>query len=660
MLVDAAAVLALGSLDPPEVEAQRGQAGVGQACGTARWSRASASSRPGRDGGGPAPPLPLGRRRQIGLGLEAAGRRLVVSRSSTAVVRPWPETVPSRRARRRRAEGQQEGDPRRAPHGRVGGQAPDQDDVTTASWCGSAAPEGERRSTGGILIPATAQMGKRLTWAEVVATGPNVRQMEPGDHVLFNPEDRYEVEVRGEDFVILRERDVHAVAASRLEEGSTGSVPVTGSRPGGWRLYDDRAMPAVTPIAATDEQLAAVTFDADGLVPAIVQEEGTGQRADDGVDERRVAAPLARDGTHVVLEPVAARSSGARARPPATASTSARPPTTATATCCCSSSSRRATAPATRATTPASSGPSGPGPERGRRRVGQPRPAPSSTRWPPSYTVVPVWRELLADLITPVAAFARLCRDDEPGFLLESVEHGERWSRWSFVGRRAAATFTARGREVTVDGTGCPDSIPLDQGILAADRGRPGLLPRAGPRRPAAAAQRPRWATSATTSCARSSTCPTCRPTISDLPDAVLSIIGELAAFDHFRQRVTLVANVLDPGRRHRRRPRPGLRRSRRPPRPARPSTAPARSTSPWSSRRSSTTSCPRSRRRWARRPTGGRSRWPRSTSWPATSSRSCCRSGSTSTSTPTRSTSTGCCARSTRARTCTSCACPS
>lgn len=82
--------------------------------------------------------------------------------------------------------------------------------------------EGERRSSGGILIPATAQMGKRLTWAEVVATGPNVRAMEIGDQVLFNPEDRYEVEVRGKDYVILRERDVHAVAAQRLEEGSTG------------------------------------------------------------------------------------------------------------------------------------------------------------------------------------------------------------------------------------------------------------------------------------------------------------------------------------------------------------------------------------------------------------------------------------------------------
>ena len=82
--------------------------------------------------------------------------------------------------------------------------------------------EGERKSTGGILIPATAQMGKRLSWARVVATGANVRNMEVGDRVLFNPEDRYEVEVRGEDYIILRERDIHAVAAERLEEGSTG------------------------------------------------------------------------------------------------------------------------------------------------------------------------------------------------------------------------------------------------------------------------------------------------------------------------------------------------------------------------------------------------------------------------------------------------------
>jgi chaperonin GroES len=81
--------------------------------------------------------------------------------------------------------------------------------------------DGERRSTGGILIPATAQISKRLAWAEVVAVGSNVRSAEQGDQVLFNPEDRYEVEVRGEDYLILRERDIHAVAAQRIE-GSTG------------------------------------------------------------------------------------------------------------------------------------------------------------------------------------------------------------------------------------------------------------------------------------------------------------------------------------------------------------------------------------------------------------------------------------------------------
>lgn len=80
----------------------------------------------------------------------------------------------------------------------------------------------ERRSSGGILIPATAQLGKRLTWAEVRAAGPNVRSVQEGDHVLFNPEDVYEVEVRGDTFIILRERDIHAVAAERLEEAHPG------------------------------------------------------------------------------------------------------------------------------------------------------------------------------------------------------------------------------------------------------------------------------------------------------------------------------------------------------------------------------------------------------------------------------------------------------
>lgn len=86
----------------------------------------------------------------------------------------------------------------------------------------SDTPEGERRSGGGIVIPATAAVGRRLAWAEVVAVGQSVRTVVPGDRVLYDPEDRAEVEVRGRGYVLMRERDLHAVASERVAEDSTG------------------------------------------------------------------------------------------------------------------------------------------------------------------------------------------------------------------------------------------------------------------------------------------------------------------------------------------------------------------------------------------------------------------------------------------------------
>jgi chaperonin GroES len=80
--------------------------------------------------------------------------------------------------------------------------------------------DGERRSKAGILIPATAQISRRLAWAEAVAVGPHVRTVKVRDKVLFNPEDRFEVEVQGEEYVILRERDIHAVASERIDGGT--------------------------------------------------------------------------------------------------------------------------------------------------------------------------------------------------------------------------------------------------------------------------------------------------------------------------------------------------------------------------------------------------------------------------------------------------------
>ena len=62
------------------------------------------------------------------------------------------------------------------------------------------------------------------------------------------------------------------------------------------------------------------------------------------------------------------------------------------------------------------------------------------------HRIVPVWREMVADTLTPVSAYLRVV-GDQPGFLLESVEGSERWGRYSFVGRRSLAEVVARGRQ---------------------------------------------------------------------------------------------------------------------------------------------------------------------------------------------------------------------
>lgn len=80
--------------------------------------------------------------------------------------------------------------------------------------------EGERRSSGGIVIPATAQVAKRLVWGEVYGIGHHVHSVQVGDQVLFSPEDQFEVEVQGSSYLVLRERDLHAVASERTEHGT--------------------------------------------------------------------------------------------------------------------------------------------------------------------------------------------------------------------------------------------------------------------------------------------------------------------------------------------------------------------------------------------------------------------------------------------------------
>lgn len=82
--------------------------------------------------------------------------------------------------------------------------------------------DSERRSKGGILIPATADsVDRKGIWGRTIGVGPHVRHVGTGDEILYLPDDAIEVDVQGESYLIVSERDVHAVASTR-RDGATG------------------------------------------------------------------------------------------------------------------------------------------------------------------------------------------------------------------------------------------------------------------------------------------------------------------------------------------------------------------------------------------------------------------------------------------------------
>ena len=157
-----------------------------------------------------------------------------------------------------------------------------------------------------------------------------------------------------------------------------------------------------------------------------------------------------------------------------------------------------------------------------------------------SYAVIPVTMTQLADRETPVSAFEKLV-GDASGFLLESVEGGERWAQWSFLGWDPVFTLTSRNGTCHAAGIDIdlPDGDPLTvlesllerfvspdlAGLPPLHSGAVGYLSYDVVRYVEHLPHRPN--------------------DDRDLPEMVWQFVGSLAAVDRFSQTVTLVRNVF-------------------------------------------------------------------------------------------------------------------
>jgi len=158
-----------------------------------------------------------------------------------------------------------------------------------------------------------------------------------------------------------------------------------------------------------------------------------------------------------------------------------------------------------------------------------------------THTVVPVWREVLGDLETPVGAYRKLGASPN-SFLLESVEHGERWGRYSFIGVDPFLVMTSRDGVVHLEGAAppgvsdAPDPLSALEAALSAYRAPTlsGLPPLHGGAVGYLGYDVVRYI----------ERLPQTTDDDRGLPEMAMLFIGRLLVFDHLRQRMTVISNV--------------------------------------------------------------------------------------------------------------------
>jgi len=159
--------------------------------------------------------------------------------------------------------------------------------------------------------------------------------------------------------------------------------------------------------------------------------------------------------------------------------------------------------------------------------------------------VIPVSRTLLADGITPVGLFDTLCKDRAGTFLLESAEAGRSWSRYSFVGVRAAAMLTESNGMAQWLGrvpAGLPDSGSAWD--VLAESARLLHTPKGAGGESRLSSGFIGYLTYDTVRLFEK--LPDSNPSVFDIPELAFLLATDLAVLDHFRGTVTLIANAIN------------------------------------------------------------------------------------------------------------------
>jgi anthranilate synthase component 1 len=158
--------------------------------------------------------------------------------------------------------------------------------------------------------------------------------------------------------------------------------------------------------------------------------------------------------------------------------------------------------------------------------------------------LIPIYRELPADLETPVSVYLKL-QDEGPSFLLESVSGGEQVARYSFIGVRPHTLLSAVGDRVWVGSSGHERAVSLTDGVDPLTV----LKAEMDPFVPVPSSDLPRFSGGAVgflsyDAVRRLERLPDTASDGLGLPEAAFMLADTLVAFDHARQRLLVIANA--------------------------------------------------------------------------------------------------------------------